>query len=309
MIARNKLIKMNVNNVEYTFKNFMMDEYLKMFVDYQMGRESVSLQYIAKTMPYVYLKIEEPIAYEVTPQSEITPNDFDVSIFRTNYLQIGNKNSVEINYQYDLEQVFTYRGETTDNKELIKNKKIYALGFGTGARILAYVDISAYNISVQDVGTFSITRQDLFTSDAVCVGADLPIHIAPAGQPIYDLYGKRHDSYYSYLYSVGLGYNKGILANEYIIGTDITLNRKDDFTYSINVDVGDKNAKEKLPHIKQFARSNLYPATQSFKYLIYKYKMYNSSGETDKYYTMNYEIKDYGNVEVKTILERSEYNG
>ena len=307
MKISNKYIEIKNGNKKYNFKNFMMNNYLKYFVDSSLTMQSnISVEYLTKTMRAVCLKIDSPFEQEITPDTNLNSTDFDVCFYYSSRTQAGNSKQVEISYVYQLKDIFYYNGVETNDKSLINGKKIYAIGFSLSEEsdIKAYIDVSAYNIRINDNEIFDITRVDTFESDAECVGQEYPIHLAPIGK--FDI--KKGPSY-AHLYSIGLGYTKGNITNEYIIGQDINLIRNDDFTYSFNLN-NPSGENEIYPRNDLYPNETLYPSEENFKYVIYKYKIYgileeegSPTGYTGEEYTMNYEISKTGDFNIKTILE------
>lgn len=242
-----------------------------------------------------------------------------------------NSNNSRIDAFYNYDNMSGYHksdGEkyiaTTDINEMA-NKKINKLGFGTVDKIYAFVDISGANIIVEpDTGVF-IYRKDIITSDAIFVGQNLiPAHLCPLGFAHAD-----GNNYYAELYSVGLGFSRGDMNEEYLISQN-PIEQVDDTTFRVTLEKGIDDtltpyltlqprttlypvleahiANGVYPNINLQPLTDIYPRQGSYKYIIYKYRLYKTDGETvttkNEFYTMSFYTEHKGTTRVNTKFER-----
>ena len=204
------------------------------------------------------------------------------------------------------------------------NKQILQLAFGNDNTIYAFVDIATSNVIVEkDIGLY-IYRKDRIKSDAYYTGDGIPVHLSPLG---YKINGT---TYYAELYSVGLGFFKGLLNEEYLVKEN-PIEEIDDNTFRITLEKGINEtltpSNTLYPHAnlmpvlethlgneiypsKVLQPSNLiYPSIGKYKYVMYKYRLYSIKGlqtiPINKYYVMSFYTESQGTTRVDTKYERS----
>lgn len=212
----------------------------------------------------------------------------------------------------------------TINVNEIANQKILQLAFGNEDTIFAFVDISDTNIVIEDDESLYIYRKDVITSDATFSGDTIPVHLSPLGYKINDT------TYYAELYSVGLGFFKGQMNEEYLLSEN-TFEEIDDTTFRVVLEKGIDDTltptemlqphTELMPVVETHVGTeihpnsnlqpnlNIYPCVLNYKYIMYKYRLYEIKAigiyPIEKYYIMNFYTDNKGTTRVDTKYERS----
>ena len=271
--------------------------------------------------------------------SVIYNQEFDVALVYGNQSrQILNEKQIIIEYSYNSKDVLVY-SDSTKNISDFYGKKITAIGFNTYFSIderipvLAILDTSNYNIYIQENQDMSITRKDIITTDAIFYSNNKnkvpgPAHLAPYGvpqiiyqPPIYnDLRNSKqvfNDAGYGILYSIGLSSYSDYIDKEFIIGTDVLaeLNKTELNIKGIENYLSTNGSL--FPSDKIYPNSNLYPIKSNYKYVIFKYKVWQSvhSGTYDEvittptdtgyFYYQAIPIEKFGKTNLKIKYERS----
>lgn len=340
MKIKNDYIKIIQGEKELTLKNYIYDDYLKLFSISQIYdiidspiAELVNTKNEQKTLDMVYIKFDEPLEN----YKNATKTEFDIYFDANNINKTTTQNSAEIYYQYKLDNIENYIG-----------RKITALGFtNVQSEILACIDVSNYNLRINQTEKFVILRKDIFSSDAECVGYDYPIHLVPQQnfRTYWINYTSENPQKIDYkeplaiLYSVGYGTQKGIMDIENVLqpqGVETILNvhviSPLEYGVTLKIDSSPKQylgtnkflSNSKYPIQESVSReqfltsynhpqSNKYPLKGSYRYLMMKYRLFyieyrDGVYQTillNKYYTMNIPInKTTGIFELREIIER-----
>lgn len=330
MKIKNEYIKIKTNQ-EVVLHNYIYDEYLKIFSKSQIEDDEDKLYVLnhKKTMSSCYIKFENNFE-DITNK---TINDFDIRISSVQMEVNGSNQNVNAIYTYSTKNgIYDITAKkNVDNLNNYAGKKITALGFGN-EEILVCVDTSNYSIYVINDEELSISRKDIISSDAICDGAEYPIHLAPIFE--YTTYtsasGKYKSPIYAKLYSIGLGQSIGNISEEYIIGKDIDIKEESDTTFGFNLRKGNEQSvfprnnlhcgsgkyplplyvrKELYSRINLYSLNSLYPLASNYKYIIYNYEMYYFDRGNAKhslgYYTMNLYDTTKGIFKILTKMERS----
>ena len=347
MKFENKYIKIKNKRQEITVHNYIYDEYLSLFSKAQYllfdidesDQLTINRLYTTncdKNFEYCYIKFDN----ELTDVKNAGMEDFDILIKITKKSIEGNESSVTTDYEVTLQEFFYDEiSQETLNLNDFANKKIMAVGFGNNRTVFACVDLSNYQISIEDNEPLSIFRRDIITTDGVVDGIDLPLHLAPfsnifKGNKIEEVI--EYEPVWATLYSVGFGNVRGVMNEEFIIDKDINIIKENDkeFGFKLNKKVGNTyypctkiysnsnryplaeySKKEFYPSIGSYAGNSKYPLYANFKYIIYKYRLYfmyrnKETGNAkviflDEYYTLSYhEETAKGLFEIKTKIER-----
>ena len=339
MKIRNDYVKIKLKDREISLNNMIFDKYLEYFFQRQYDEEKLIEYDTSIQMIYCFIKFDE-LGKEITESNLdnngnqiITTNDFDIAIPINSTLKVGNESSTSTIYDYSARRGISNvkTGITTFDFNEYVGKKISALGFGWN-EIFACIDTTNYSIYIESEG-LNISRKDTFSSDAICIGYDYPVHLATSGD-VYsyeDGKGETSSSEYAQLYSIGLGKTMGVIDEEYIVGEDIKIIKEDDKSFGFNLETGvddgvylsnslycsDElypmpfNIKTEIyPEKDLYCNDEIYPSDSNYKYIIYKYKMcYLTRGSSveglEKYYTMNFEFNAKGLFEIITKIERA----
>lgn len=343
-------INIKVNGKSIDFHNLILDEYLKKFVDLQLDIANVTAVRRRRKLSYCFLKFDTPLNFQA--DSTINNSDFDVCLVfgLQEYNESVSERQIVEKYRYSLQdsRIWDYSMQSW-NEDLTQyyNRNITAIGFNTSFStgsiytppVCAILDTSNYNISLMENEGFELTRIDTILSDANFWAKDNrikgPIHLTAEGgssllyqDPLYEEEGD-YSSYveaqptYSQLYSVGFSSYKDFIAEEYVLGTDITAVNNGT---SISIDGLQTKMKQYTYYPLQsiFPFSGLFPLKPSYKYVLFKYKLfqkiytrnpdYIEGGDEDKYietwtdtgvyYLQSVPLNKYGKTDLTIKYER-----
>ena len=288
MKIKNESIVIKNGNKKIEVTNLILNSYLKQFVNAQKSTEEMRKVYNLKSLKYCLLKFDTNLQFDET--SELNNNVFDVCLVSDVVInQEGNEKQVSIQYDYDFTtKPFLYvysRGEATQDISQFYGRKITAIAFNTyflptQVPVCAILDTSNYNIYLQENQGFCITRKDIVSTDALFWSSTsklkYPLHIAPNNiEAIFDNrklqqnYQAWYPRAFPILYSVGLSSNINKIEEEFVIGTDISM--QTDGTEILLSEINNRKsiARTFLPNFLKF-----YLTRSSYKYLIIKYKIY-----------------------------------
>ena len=321
MKIKNELVSLKIGNKQYDFKNLILDEYLKRFILRQL--DTTTLRYI----PYqimlntILLKFDTPFE-NLSPQSEIFPENFDIAFIGgcKSVITIASPSIITTKYTYDMENfIYDYNKKKGGNLpfEDYYGKKIVAIGFSSyfasftnKNKVCAILDTSNYNIYMQANQKLECTRKDTISTDALFWSSDdrikAPVHLSPyGGEPLLyqDPYpGFREEDKKIFnarsaiptkgvLYSIGLSSYTDYIDKEFVIGKDVIVvqNGTELSIQSINNDFNFE--KELHPNNLIYPSANLYPIKSNYKYVIFKYKVYQEieKGVYDEDNNLNFE--------------------
>lgn len=328
MKIRNEYIKIKTNK-EIVLRNYIYDNYLKLFSKTQYLEED-AFQNTYKKLTYCFIKFDTEL--EDIQNANIT--DFDISIASSQNEVIGNKQEVNALYTYTTRRgirVINTR-EASNDLNQYAGKKVTALAFGNN-EIMACVDTSNYNVYIVQDEEFNVSRKDIITSDAICIGSDYPVHLAPLFKTCeYESAGRTYSAdIYAKLYSIGLGATIGKMEEEYIIGKDINVIKESDTSFGFNLRKGNEQSvypqndlysgnslyplplyvqNEVHPQNSLCCSEEQYPLASNYKYVIYKYQLYyigrgSAIEELQDFYTMNYSTRVKGLFEIVNKIERN----
>lgn len=326
----------------YELKNTILNNYLTRFVLRQMNTNYNTADK-QTAINVCLLKFETPIQFDET--SEITNNMFDLGTLyvpelasetNVNATQIISGVTAQIKYDFIFspQQLYTDYNIGRDGYFLSDyyNKKVTAIGFsGSGEnqdKVLAIIDVSNYNIYLQENEVLTVTRKDTVKSDSLFWSNDnekVPgaFHLAPFGgeqvinQPtIYNSNRSAWHSFYDYAYgiihSVGVSNRIDKIEKEYVIGTDIQMEQDGGNLLIKNIQNNSSVARTFLSRFLPF-----YPTRSDYKYYIIKYKVWQKvhSGTYNNVIETNTETKYFyhvavpingrtGNIDLKISYER-----
>lgn len=338
MKISNEFVKIKTKGREFTLKNLILDNYLSIFAKCEFDK--LTCQYYGtgnRHMNRCYLKLDTPLEKEIKSDMTIFEQDFDMYLEEPTISQTGNSNNVSILYGFDNE--FGYYSITKEKWEYdfreIGEHKITAIAFGNGGDIYTILDTSNYELIIPNDSFLSISRKDNFSTDAILMGIDFPLHLAPIGNRNKGLFGSKALYYYEYgiLKSVGLSGTAGIMQEEYIVGEDVNVIQNTDSSFKFALIKSTERTKypqittqpsstkypvrfntfaEKHPLTTVYPNSGKHPMQSDYKYVVMKFQTYYihpTLGEfvwTGKEYTMSIYTEVKGLFEVVTKIERGD---
>lgn len=344
MKIKNELVSIKIGDKHYDFNNLILDEYLKRFAIGQLEKNKIDYLKYNRQLKYVFLKFDEPLK-NMSNSSIIYNQEFDVVLMEVPKIQQTiNEKQITIEYYYTGKDVIDYSDSKLKDISQFYGRKITAIGFNVwfnkyfgenenfNLPILAILDTSNYNIYLQKNQELSITRKDIITTDAIFYSNDKskvpgPVHLAPYGVPqiiyqpnIYNDDGTSwnffNDRGYGILYSVGLSSYSNYIDKEFVIGTDIQVEQNGT---ELNINGLENYLSKDSPLFSSndlYPSSNLYPIKSNYKYIIFKYKVWQmvhsgtyddivaTPADTSYYYYQAIPIDKFGKSNLKIKYER-----
>lgn len=348
MKIKNEIISIKIGKKHYDFNNLILDEYLKRFVSSQLTLNNLNIYSTMKRLRYCLLKFDTPLK-NISNSSEIKNQDFDICFVGGAIInQAIGENQIVAEYLYDTNwNVWDYKKDTATDNYLSNyyGKKVTAIGFnvtwlpydfnGEGGwkhPVCAVLDTSNYNIYLQENQDLSITRKDIITTDAIFYSNSKekvagPAHLAPAGLPeiihqnrIYNndktAWSSYEDNAYGILYSIGLSSYTDYIDEEFIIGTDVQVEQSANELKIKGIENYLSTDSSLFCGENVFPQTGLYPTKTNYKYVIFKYKVYQQvhsgtyeqvteqSVDTGYFYHEAIPINKFGKSDFKITYER-----
>lgn len=348
MEIKNELITLKIGKKKYDFKNLILNEYFSRFILKQTNQTIAS--YIPHSTKLDCLFFKFDTAFEnLSGNSELYVTDFDI-FFESRakvILQEISEQTITVKYTYAIDDsIYDYNTQTGNGNPLSKynGKKITAIGFGAGYfskyKICAVLDTSNYNIYMQSNQKIECTRKDVISTDAIFRCSDKrvkgPVHLCPnGGEPLLD-----QDPYLGYkdedkipfmalqpqrtkavLYSIGLSSYLDYIDKELVLGINTQITYTNTEIEFNTIDNNYSLEKELYPSEIRFPSANLYLTKSCYKYIFFKYKIYQSiqkasydkdgnrstvdtQTDTDVYYYQIVPIDKFGKSNFKIKYER-----
>lgn len=314
MKIKNEEVTIQIGRKKAKFRNTILDQYLKKFIDCQLATNQGFLSLVnTRELRYILLKFDTPLQFDT--DSIITNDQFDIAIifnsFQKNTVYKDNKIIVDYTYNQsnELYSIYDYEaggstGRNTDFSEY-KGRKVTAIGFNTSWMpreqfpVCSIINTSNYNIYLDPNQQLSFTRRDTIESDLIFFtnsNLDGAIHLTPERY----LQGK--------LVAIGFSNSRDFIDDIHYI-EDMEIER-DNFSISF----------PKLPNVignslvasDNIAASNsLVCGKETFKYLVLQYMVFEIHMVDGEYqiqykgdYFMSNELEKYGNTKITLKYER-----
>lgn len=307
MKIENKEIGIKIGDKELNFTNMILNSYLDLFAD-------SFIEFKNKDLPYCLINFNN--INNITENSTemnydlILEADFNKNIEVLSPIAITNK------YYYRTPQV----GQEWDP---YVGKPIISIGFANYDYTLnkyiiyAYLDVSNYNIIVQENQPIIISRIDKITSDMKLWGNSskikAPYHLSMRGMLNYE--GMEYFRTIPKLYSVGFGVLPYTLNKEYLV-EDLTIQRENTGIVKIqDVLEAQYRANTKYFNADIYFNNDWYFQEPTYNYMIYKFKLYKETYpnpeedpvwvDTGLFYTQYKKIEKSGKLNLSIKYERS----
>ena len=342
-------INLKIGKKSIDFHNLILDEYLERFVKAQLDVNTGNLAPNLRKLRTLYLKLDTPLEFDAT--SKLDPfASFDIALplDLDDFLQNISDKAITAKYIYSAkERVYNLSTRQYESISNYYGRNITALGFNAlfavlrlGGYVCSILDTSNYNISFEENQDFVLTRRDTISTDADFWSNDSrikgPIHLTVDGGPslLYqDPLFTEHDGgsvssvvpqpTYAQLYSVGFSSYKDYIDKEYVIGQDIeAVNNGTSISLS-----GLENvlSNELIFPNEIYPSNSIYPLKANYKYVIYKYKLFqeiysrnpnyveggdepryiSTWTDTGAYYYQSMPLNLEGNIDLRIKYERS----
>jgi hypothetical protein len=294
VIIKNKEINLLLGDKEFRFTNYITDSYLHKYAVASFGGAVVDSDY--KVLELCKIKFVGDADYSIELNSDF------LSSTETNK-EIASTNKITTKYNY------YYTGDWADHI----GETIAEIGFFTAdtVDVLAYLDVSNSNITIQAGQEIIINRVDEITTEAVFYSTDLtyPSHLSAITGTFED--GVR--KYATVLASIGLGIVPNKMSLE-VLYADIP-NIYIDFDFGgeagkyIFYPFGADKGYDLFPSDTLFPSDDLFPQAPEYHYVLYKYKLMNYVGstwvDTGKWYYQSYPFEIVNDILITAKIERS----
>lgn len=293
--VKNVSVNIQIGKREYCFKNLILNTLLNNFANSLIDNYNGT----GKILSHCLLKFEN--FENITENTTLINDDFDICILNTSSETISSSNKITNRYVCYTEDnyIYDYERHTAINVKLsdYNNRKIHWIGFSNTfayrSKVLAMLDVSNYDLYIEEGEEIRVTRIDEISTDAIFTSLsesiNAPIHLYPNGiqgilpkQEIWDSshqYGTTVDNRaYAKLTNFGFGNNTSELDVEYDMDNNYEVN---DNIFTI------KNIWSPIglyPSDNLYPSNNLYPDDPPFNYLILRFKLFQKVAEDDATY-------------------------
>lgn len=310
MKIENEEVSIRIGNKTKTFKNLILNSYLDLFAD-------SFLDFKQKNLPYCLINF--------------TKNNMDI-----------DENSTEMQYDTILEADFASNIEVLTGSNIV-NKYFYKdpvagmdyledfegqtikeLGFAnydynSNKYILyAFLDVSKYEITIQNSQPVTISRVDKISSDmkfwANNPKLKAPYHLTTRG--LIETIGMEYQTTIPKLYSIGFGVLPYSFIEEYLV-ENLTIQKGETGIINISNNFYNYPKEDLYPRADLYPKEDLYLQTPTANLLIYKFKMYKKVypnpesddyelEDTEMYYSQfkKFEKSEYGKINLSIKYER-----
>ena len=215
MKVSNEFIRIRTGSKEKIFRNLILNNYLKLYTD-------SFLQFKDKTLNACLINFTHD--NQITEDSTSMQYDLPIIADSRDIFQKNSPTQITTEYYYRRQ----ISGEdiylSSDYKKwfgsTIKDIGFAHYDYGTQEYTLyAYLDVSAYNVVLQENQPLAVVRQDKVTSDydfwSNSPRVNAPFHLSADG--FKDMIGFEATYYYPRLYSIGFGELPYSLQKEYLV--------------------------------------------------------------------------------------------
>lgn len=308
MKIQNKEIGIKIGKKELKFTNMILDSYLDLFAN-------SFISFKDKSLPYCLINFTH---YDNVITETSTEMNYDI------VLEADPNQNVEILAENSIINKYYYRTPLVGQEwDTYKNMAIMDIGFANYDYdlnkyvIYAYLDVSKYNIVVQDNQPIIISRTDKITSDMEMwtnsTQVEAPYHLTNRG--MLNLRGYEYQTIAPKLYSIGFGVLPYTLNKEYTV-EELDIQK----TGIGEIKINNVLEAQYRPNAKYF-NTDIYFNNDwcfeepSYNYLIYKFKLYRETypnpeeppvwEDTGMFYLQYKEINKNGKINLSVKYERS----
>ena len=298
MEVKNLEVGIKIGNKERKFTNLILNNYLDLFAN-------SFLDFKEKNLPYCFVNFTKN--NNITETS--TQMEYDTILeadFSQNVEILTDRNIIN-KYYYTL-PVVEYEPLESFQGQVIKE-----IGFGNYDYELndyvmyAYLDISKYNIVVQENQPIIINRIDKITTDmnfwSNSNKIKAPYHLTMRG--LLETGGFDYIRVLPQLYSIGFGILPYLYIDEYLV-EDLDIEKTGTGEITVNGINGNFAKNDLYPSPDLYPKPDLYPQTPTANLLIYKFKMYREVYEdpmlppvledTGLFYVQYKELTNFGKI-------------
>lgn len=307
MKIENKEISIKVGNKVKTFTNMILNNYLNLFAKSFTEFQEKDLPYCLINFTKDNSTINEDstqMQYDLVLETQL--NETKEIITEKTIINKYYYNTVAYGYSWD---------------EFI-GRSIKNIGFGTynantlEYTIYAYLDVSDYNIIVQENQPIYISRVDKITSDMEFWSNNqqikTPLHLSRVG--LLDVEGNDFLRIQPKLYSIGFGVLPYAINKEYLV-EDLDISTTNNIVQINNVLENRYKSDTRYFATDLLMGTDLKMQQPQYPLIIYKYKMYKEKyidpseppvwEDTGMYYVQYRKLTKYGKLKLSVRYERS----
>ena len=300
MKIENIKVEIQIGKKKVEVKNLILDTYLYEYAKTltpQFHRQAV------RDLKQIFLKFDTPIVFDET--TEISQTAFDVGVVGKSQNDISENKVINTytstDFYYDPSSIAT----SIDLNDYAGSKLVtigwnWVFSVALGGFIKAMVDVSDYNLVLQENEELLITRVDVISSpESTYLGFGNNVkglvHLSGLGMKEFkDLTAFRA---YGKLHSVAVANTIGEFLDERLIGDLTFLHNNNQF--EIN-SFFNSVATTLYPSNTLYPSDTLYPEF-NYKYIVYKFIITENGLDTGEYYYQYFEIDKTG--ELKAIIK------
>lgn len=300
MKVKNKYIKIKQGKNEVELHNLILDKYLEFYAYGLTNPVEKGLHACV-----INCTVQEEITEDMT---EMNMDFYLEEQNRYNNNDFKGKNKIITQYLYEL-----------NNNQPLQSyigKKIYSIGFGQYGtisepdfKLYAVLDVSAYNLYVQDKQKFIVERVDEVTTDLTFSSEteNFPIHLSPRGKTWFDEQQGIGTHETAKLNRVGLGYNA---LNPSIWVENPSIQYTNGTVYINGVNIAEVTTERLYPSNELYPSETLYPQKSQMNWIFYEFSVYKFIDTvtgympTEKKYYMAKNTNKTGNLDIQIKYER-----
>lgn len=308
MKVSNEFVRIRTGNKEKIFRNLILNKYLNLYAD-------SFLQFKDKTLNACLINFTHN--NNITEDSTSMVYDLPIIADSRDIFQKNSPTQITTEYYYR-RQISGEDIYISDNYKQWFGSTIKDIGFahydyGTQEYTLyAYLNVSAYNVVLQENQPLAVVRQDKVTSDydfwSNSPRVNAPFHLSTDG--FKDIVGFEANYYYPRLYSIGFGELPYSLQKEYLVDElDITQNNN-----VITIDGVQGNYLSDTLYMSPdiFMSEDLFMKPATWRYLVYTFHLWTRENlESDTYvdsglnYAQYLDLRQHGKLDLSVKYERN----
>lgn len=308
MKVSNEFVRIRTGNKEKIFRNLILNKYLKLYAD-------SFLQFKDKTLNACLINFTHD--NNITEDSTSMVYDLPIIADSRDIFQKNSPTQITTEYYYRRQ----ISGEdiylSSDYKKwfgsTIKDIGFAHYDYGTQEYTLyAYLDVSSYNVVLQENQPLAVVRQDKVTSDydfwSNSPRVNAPFHLSADG--FKDMIGFEATYYYPRLYSIGFGELPYSLQKEYLVNElDIHQNKN-----IITIDGVQGNYLSNTLYMSPdiLMSEDLFMQEATWRYLAYVFHLWKRENpESDNYidsglnYVQYLDLRQHGKLDLSIKYERN----
>lgn len=266
MKVKNLEVGIKIGNKQRKFTNLILNNYLDLFANSLLDFKSKKLTCCAVNITKVKNIINE----------NSTTMNYD-TLIECSFEEVLTENTVLNKYSYteDL-TMYGYNPISAYNGQAIKEIGFGVYDYDTNKfTMYAYLDVSKYNIVIQEAQPVLISRIDKIASDmkfwSNSNSIKIPYHLTTDG--LHAVAGMEYERILPKLYSLGFGVLPYKYTEEHLI-EDLNISKTGIGEITVNNTFNNFAKNGLYPSTDLYPNENLYPKPSTATLLIYKFKMY-----------------------------------